>query len=125
MLAANACFAAECRLGGLEQGHVTALKNETDIGMGDEFAAAADDIGIPGFADGEIGDHIADVLEVDFGLEYADDVAGETLDGHGDGHVRFGAAHEVNGSEKRFALFGVEERRRDRKIFLDFGKHCA
>ena len=73
----------------LEHGHVAPLQYKTDVGMRNELAGPGNRVSVTCFSDGDGRDHVADVLEIHFGLQHADDVAGEAFDGHGDGHIRF------------------------------------
>ena len=57
--------------------------------MGDELASPGNGRGVTRFSHGDGRDDVADVFEVHFGLEDADNIAGEALDGNGDGHIWF------------------------------------
>ena len=89
--------------------------------MGDDLAGAIDHIGIAGLAHLDTRDDIADIFKVHLGFEHTDQFAGESFHGHGDNHVGFRAAHEIDRPEIGFALFGMFERRRIRRTPLPTG----
>ena len=113
-----------CSRGG-DFADITPLQNQADVGMGDQLAATADDIGVPRLADREARHHVADVLEVDLRMQHADHVAGKALDGHRDRHIRLGAAHKVDATEIGLALSRLLERFYGREIFLGVRQNGA
>ena len=69
--------------------------------------------------------HVADIFEIDFGLEHADHVAGETFNRHGDRHVGFRAAHEIGLTEKGFTALGGLKSAGAGSFLFRVGQHGA
>jgi len=59
------------------------LQNQAEIAVTDQAPAVGNQVCVTCLSHWNVGDHLADVLQIDSRAKDADDIAGEALDRHG------------------------------------------